>query len=256
MTYCIKCRIINIFHFFIFCLRRRHCCAAALFVIRISSSLFGFSIFVFNVLLSIWLWVSERARVWVVSVHVSSCMYVAARERGQRWGVKRYVVWLLFFPSLHFVNMRSKFKMLHTVFQLYCCCYCCCRKTVFHILHRKYREEEEKEQWSTQKNKTNRLQILKSFRLHELLNFRIHFDTIAKTKKSFRWFAIFRRGIRALHIYTYIQQSTITSNITFRTGVSQSLDGCSKPQFILPKTMWNMHGKTVYFKRKTHIRWT
>lgn len=44
-------------------------------------------------------------------------------------------------------------------------------------------EEEEEEQCNERgKNKTNRLQILKSFRLHELLNFRIRFDTIAKTK--------------------------------------------------------------------------
>lgn len=70
-----------------------------------------------------------------------------------------------------------------------------------------------------EKTETNCLQILKSFRLHELLNFQIRFVTIAKTKNSLQWFArlllcvCFFRG-------TIWVPCTITSNNAFHTRAS------------------------------------
>lgn len=91
--------------------------------------------------------------------------------------------------------------------------------------------------------KTNHLQILKSFKLHELLNFRIRFDSISKTRQFF--LAICNQylldGLLRWHENCY----------NFANGVT--LWRLLKNQNLFHRKQFEICMGRHYFKRKTHI---
>lgn len=133
MTYCIKCRIINIFHFFIFCLHRSHrrCLPSLLLLLLLLfsssyiSASFGFPSFS----------VEYFAFSLIVCVRACDCVFSYLFVCVCVKGAQIVMVWLLFIPSLHFVKTRSNFKMVHTASFLTLSIFLYYSEMLFHILH-------------------------------------------------------------------------------------------------------------------------